>query len=908
MTETAGERLASALADRYRVENEIGRGSSATVYLAHDLRHGRKVALKVLHSALGAALGVERFLREIRTAARLHHPHILPLFDSGSAAGLLYYTMPYVESGSLRDRLATSGPLPLPVVLQLATEVASALSYAHATGVVHRDIKPENILLSVTDDPLLTDFGIAHALEDAAPGEEDGGRLTETGITVGTPAYMSPEQSAGDEPVDERSDVYSLAAVVYECLTGDPPFTGPNARAIIAKRLTEPPPSPRARRPDLPASVNQAVERALARQSADRFASATDFAAALTAAEPSAPPRPVRLRRAGLAAGLLLALLLGGLAGRRVLSGRSGQVGAAGLPVVVVLPFKNLGPPGEQYFADGLTEEITARLAGLSGLRVISRTSADQYRNSGKSLKAIGADLGAGYVLEGSVRWAGAEADSEGGGRIRVTPQLIQVSDDSHLWADTYDAELNEGFRIQSEIAERVSTALDVTLRGSERATLAAGGTANSQAYHIYLRGSERLRKSNEREDIEAAIALYQRASALDSSFALALARLSQAHAAMYWYHHDHSDRRLRQAWETAAAAQRVAPDLPAVHIALGYYHYWGHLDYQAALQEFELARRQQPSNSELLAAIGYVERRRGHWDEAIARLTEALRYDPRSPLITLSLGDTYASVRLYPEAERYIERAIALDPGAPNPYAYSAALQVVRNGDLARARAILGQALARIDPARVAPTYMNSDRVSAVPLTYDSLFIPMIDGLSLKHFPADTLRYYMIKAESYRFRGEQPAERTYADSARTLMERRLAVRSDDAKTLAPLALMYAALGRFDDAVRAGKRAVELLPVSLDAHSGPMMHSYLARVYVMIGQPDRAIDELEPLLRIPCWISPGELRADPIWAPLLDHPRFRRLITPGPPDRALQSRASPSPVPQSRVEILVSPG
>jgi serine/threonine-protein kinase len=252
------------------------------------------VALKVLHSALGAALGVERFLREIRTAARLHHPHILPLFDSGSAAGLLYYTMPYVESGSLRDRLATSGPLPLPVVLQLATEVASALSYAHATGVVHRDIKPENILLSVTDDPLLTDFGIAHALEDAAPGEEDGGRLTETGITVGTPAYMSPEQSAGDEPVDERSDVYSLAAVVYECLTGDPPFTGPNARAIIAKRLTEPPPSPRARRPDLPASVNQAVERALARQSADRFASATDFAAALTAAEPSAPPRPVR--------------------------------------------------------------------------------------------------------------------------------------------------------------------------------------------------------------------------------------------------------------------------------------------------------------------------------------------------------------------------------------------------------------------------------------------------------------------------------------------------------------------------------------------------------------------------------------------------------------------------------------
>ncbi|MGH7536027.1 MAG: protein kinase domain-containing protein, partial [Gemmatimonadales bacterium] len=409
-----------------------------------------------------------------RTQARLQHPHILPLFDSGVAAGQLYYTMPHVERGSLGDRLRDTGPLDPTSVVQLATEVASALGYAHALGVIHRDLKPENIMFTAMGHAVLAEFGIAWALED--DGDDDrlpsGARLTETSVTMGTPAYMIPEHAAG-EAVDARSDQYSLAAVVYEALTGRPPFTGP------------------ASRPELSSALEEVVLRGLARQPADRYETVEAFAAALARAQ-SAPPalahRPFPRRRAVPAAIALVALGLGvALVGRRWY-----RAGATDLPVsddrvVAVLPFKNLGAAEDQYFADGLTEEITSRLASLAGLRVISRTSADQYRGSGKTLRAIGAELGAGYLLEGSVRW---ERGARGPGRVRVTPQLIRVADDSHLWAESYDAELTEVFRIQSSIAQQVTTALDVALAAPEEA-LATVETRSAQAYDYYLRGND---------------------------------------------------------------------------------------------------------------------------------------------------------------------------------------------------------------------------------------------------------------------------------------------------------------------------------------------------------------------------------------------------------------------------------
>jgi serine/threonine protein kinase/tetratricopeptide (TPR) repeat protein len=866
-------RLAAALADRYVIEDEIGRGGSAAVFLAEDRKHGRRLALKVLHSSLGAALGVERFQREIATVARLHHPHVLPLFDSGLAAGRLYYTMPYVESGSLRDRLRRAGQLSLDAVVQLTTEISSALAYAHALGVIHRDIKPENIMISVTDHALLTDFGIAHVLDGAGSGT-----LTDTGITVGTPAYMSPEQSSGDEPVDGRSDIYALASVVYESLTGTPPFTGPTARAIITKRLLEPAPSVREIRPDVPSGAATVLQKAMARQPEDRFETAAEFAAALEAAarEPTAPSlqaSEAKPRRRWAVAFLVVAAVVGSvILGRRVLPRTTALESRR---MVAVLPFKNLGQPADQYFADGLTEEITTRLAGLSGLGVISRTSADQYRGTTKSLKRIGEELGVSYVLEGSVRW---ERSASGPGQVRVTPQLIQVKDDSHLWADRYDAELTEVFRIQSDIAEQVTVALDVALRPPERAALAAPVTRSAEAYDLYLRGNEYASRSWQREEVSNALQLYERAVALDPTFAAAQARLARTHLRMYWHFYDRSNRRLRLAKEAADAAVALAPDLPESHIALGYYYYHGLLDYDRALQEFELARRSQPSNSDLLAAIGYVERRRGRWKESLASFIEALRYDPRSSFRLFDVGDDYFSLKKFPEAEHYLDRAIVLSPDWVNPYVFKAWLYVVWRGDMRAGRAALHLALTRVEVSRVAQAIGAGDRVSTSIFTADSTFAAMLDGVSLSTFRSDTARYHVLKADAAQFRGQTAARRAHGDSARVAIESTIRTRPDDAKLQAILGLAYSHAGRKADAVRAAERAVTLLPISRDAVSGPFLQSDLARVYAAVGRPDKAIEVLERLLKVPSWVSPAELQVDPVWDPLRSHSRFRELL------------------------------
>ena len=891
MTDAHLAALAEALAGRYVIEREIGRGAAAVVYLAQDLRHGRRVALKVLHSELGAALGVERFLREIRTQARLPHPHILPLFDSGSAAGRLFCTMPYVEGGSLRDRLRREKQLPVETVAQLVTEVASALTYAHALGVIHRDIKPENILISGGGHALLTDFGIAYAIEDGG-GRDRAKRITESGVTLGTPTYMSPEQSVGDEVVDSRSDIYSLAVVVYEMLAGAPPFTGPNPRAIMARRLTAAPPPLAAVRPELPPGVEAAITRALARQPADRFDTAADFAVTLCGRGEEPPPEPEKpappdrrpWRRYVVAAALAIPLLVGAVLGVQRALRRDAAPPPPGQQMLVVLPFRNLGDSADAYFADGLTEELTSRLASLGGLRVISRTSAEQYRASTRPLKQIGAELGAGYVLEGSVH---LDRGAAGASRVRVRPRLISVANDSQLWSEPYEVELTEVFRVQTDIAERVSRSLHLALRAPEREVLANVGTRDPVAYDFYLRGNDYLGRSNQYADLSSAASLYTQAVEADPGFAAAWAKLARCHTQIHWHHYDRTRARLALAKAALDSAVRLAPELAETRTAMGFYRYWGLLDYEGAIREFEAALRLQPSSSDLLQAIGYVERRRGRWEESLGRFVEALRYDPRSGQRSFDVGDNYLSLHMYPEADHYLERAMTLSPDWSNPYIYRAWLQVIWRGDLARGRELMAEGLSRIEPGRFAAGLQTGDRISASLVTADSAFWPMLDGLSLATFAGDTVRYHLLKAETAAFRHRTAAERAHGDSARTLVEQRLRPMPDDPKLLATLALAYMHLDRDPDAIRAGERAAELLPVEDDAVSGPFVLAYLARVYTSAGRYDKATTVLERLMETDSWFTPAELRADPIWEPLRGYPGFRKLAE----DTVLSSRA-----------------
>jgi TolB-like protein/Tfp pilus assembly protein PilF len=882
------DRLAAALVDRYAIERELGRGGMATVFLARDLRHRRSVAIKVLHPELAAALGPERFLREIETVAGLQHPHILPLHDSGGAVGLLWYAMPYVQGESLRSRLTREKQLPVEDALDIAIAVAAALAYAHERGVIHRDIKPENILLE-GDEAVVADFGIARAVDSAG-----GTKLTETGMAVGTVTYMSPEQAAGERELDGRSDVYSLGCVLYEMLAGEPPFTGPTVQAVFAKRFSEPIAPISRVRPSVPPAAELVVMKALASVPADRWPSArllrqelaalrrapTDGtritpvpvpSSRLTPSVPDAPGRrrPNRLLLTIAAAGVVL---IAGLGVTRYALGRRSAAVAAGPKMVAVLPFKNMGAAEDQYFSDGLTEEITSRLAAVAGLGVISRTSADQYRNTTKALRQIGHELGAGYVLEGSVRWEKAGGKS----RIRVTPQLIQVADDRHLWADRYDADLADVFQIQGQIAEQVTSALNVALAEPERRALAAKPTANLGAYDLYLQGNKAAAGFDQVAPVELrrAIGFYERAVALDSTFALAWAQLSRAHSLLY-YTGMASTQTAERARVAAERALRIDSSLAVGHLALADYYNYLRQDWPHALAEYALARKAAPNNPDALKGAAIVARSQGQWQQSQASFQQAQALDPRSIATARRLAVTQLWLRHYPEALEAAERALDLDPRAPDLHQVRVMISLAQ-GDLAAARTEVRAAESQVEQtAFVAWMATYWDLYWALDEKQQALLLRLPPG----PFDDNRASWGLALAATYALRGDQPRTRAYADSARLAVEEQLKDAPDDGNLLVQRAIALAYEGRRLEAVQAGERGISLWPTSRDAYTGAYVQHQLARVYIILGDQERALDLLEPLLKSPYYLSPGWLKVDPTFDPLRKNPRFQRLLS-----------------------------
>jgi serine/threonine-protein kinase len=613
------ERLSGALAARYRIQRELGQGGMARVFLAHDLKYERAVAVKVLRPELAAEVGPARFLREIQIAARLHHPHILPLYDSDQTDGLVYYVMPYIEGETLRHRLTRERQLPVGDALRIAREVADALSYAHSCNVVHRDIKPANILLDA-GHALVADFGIARAM---------GAGESSTGHIVGTPTYMSPEQVEGLEHLDGRSDIYSLGGVLFEMLVGEPPFRGSTVMAVIANRLSGPIPSPRAFRELVPEAVDAAVRKAMATLPADRYTSAAQFAEAL------GTPATV-----DIAVGAAQAMV------KEVVAAKS----------VAVLPFENMSTdPENEYFSDGITDDIIAQLSKISALKVISRTSSMQYKKTTKKIASIAQELGVGAILEGSVRKAGQ--------RVRIVVHLVEPGSEKHLWGETFDRQLTDIFEVQSEVAQQITGALSLALSPEEKQRVEKKATSDADAYNLYLLGLFHANKWAE-ADVLKAIECFQGAIAKDPGYAVAYAGLADAYELLsIGFSSKPPAVYLAQAKAMALKALEMDDSLAEAHTSLAYARWLGDLDWPGAEREFKRAIELKTSYvmahewyAEYLAALG-------RHDEALAEIKRAQQLDPLSVPVSRAVGWVLFFARRYDQAIDELQKTLAMNP-----------------------------------------------------------------------------------------------------------------------------------------------------------------------------------------------------------------------------------------------------
>jgi eukaryotic-like serine/threonine-protein kinase len=648
-------RAQSALGDRYGIERELGRGGMAVVYLAEDLKHHRRVAIKILKPELSQSLGTERFLREIEIAAQLTHPHILPLHDSGEAGGLIYYVMPYIEGESLRDRLNREKQLPLEDTVRIVRDVADAVAYAHGMGVIHRDIKPENILLSA-GRAVVSDFGIARAIDAAGTD-----RLTESGLALGTPAYMSPEQTSSDETLDGRSDIYSLGCVAYEMLGGQPPFTGPSPQAVLARHSVDPVPHLRTLRQTVSADLQRAVERALAKVPADRFRTAAQFAETFerAAASDAQPPASTRFRNRprALAASALLALLLSG--GGWWIFARFPGLDSSRIASLVVLPLENLTQnPDQEYFVAGMHDALIGELARIGALRVISRTSAMRYKNSGKSVPEIARELNVDAVVEASVLRAG---DS-----VQIRAQLIRaLPQEEHLWAQAYQRDIRDVLAIHGDVARAIAQEIKVTLTPQEQTRLAGSRRVNPETYEAYLRGMFHLNQFTP-EGFEKGLAYLHEAVTQDPDDPLANAGLALGFSLVASHSPTPPPNAFEQAKAAAVRALELDESMAEAHGALAEIKLYRDWDWAGAERAFRSALELNPSLAPAHAHYAWYLNLVGRQDEAVAEMKRAQQVDPLTPLWQTWLGDILWSVGRYHEAIAPAKKALELNPDFP--------------------------------------------------------------------------------------------------------------------------------------------------------------------------------------------------------------------------------------------------
>jgi TolB-like protein/Tfp pilus assembly protein PilF len=663
-------------------------------------------------------------------------------------------------------------------------------------------------------------------------------------------------------------------------LTGRSPFEGKTATDTLA-RVIEREPDWELLADDIPSNVRDLLHRCLEKDPARRLEDMEDAAAEI--GEAQSCPAPLRTEALHKTARTPVLIV-----GAAIIAALSGMILWIALPLrappspgvirLAVLPFANLGPGEDEYFADGITDAIMARLTGIHGLGVISRQSAIQYKDSGKRIQDIARELRVEYILTGTVR---REQPSDPNGSVRITPELIRASDDTQVWAQPYNTGMGEIFQIQLNVVVGVARVLGITLREQERQALQRQPTVSMEAYNYYLLGNQYMYRSYLESDYRIAIRMYDNAIELDSAFALAYAQLSRAYVYMHWHHPYKAENSLLKAKQAVDKALALAPHVPEVHLALGQYHYHAHLQYEDALRHLEIARKDRPTDSQIVRFIAYVYRRQGKFPQAVNLIKEAMELDPRFATLPYVIGETLLLMREYEEAKVYLDRAISLAPDWPRPYAWKMQLHLLWDGDKQKARRTLEQALnnAGLRAREDAFVTLWSVRLDM----FEERYAEALDRLSVWESEAFETQFYLIpkaqvSAQIHGLMSNDALEQTDYDAARRLLEAAIQEHPEDGRAHSSLGVVYAGLGREQDAVREGQSGVASLPVTKEAYRGTFRVDNLARIYVMVGDFDSAIDTLGSLLSRPSELTRSSLQLDPAWAPLRNDARFKQLL------------------------------
>jgi TolB-like protein/tetratricopeptide (TPR) repeat protein len=702
---------------------------------------------------------------------------------------------------------------------------------------------------------------------------------------MGTMGYMSPEQLRG-LPVDHRSDIFSFGAILYELLSGRKAFKKDSASDTIAAVLKEDPPELTQSGRNVSPALDHIVRHCLEKDRDNRFGTAKDVAFALSEASESATtvtsgaqatmPAQRGKGRLWVAAAVIAVLAVAGLLwSKRVKTGASAT---GGVKRVAVLPFENLGAPEDDYFADGISDQIRGKLTTVPGIVVIARGSSTPYKKTKKTPQEIAGELSANYLLTATVRW------EKGGGqnRVQVNPELVEIVRDGppeSRWQQSFDATLTDVFQVQSDVATKAAQALGVALGTGAEKRLSEKPTADLAAYDAFLKGEAASNglSANDPATLRRALAFYDQAVALDPSFAQAWARIAVECSLLYANAIPTTELadRARQAAEKAIA---LAPGRPDPYLGLSYYQRLVVRDARAAREACANGLRLAPTDAALISAGAAAEQMSGNWEAALEHTREAVRLDPRSASVVRRLGIVLASLRRYPEAHEVFDRALALTPSS----AFANELKLMTflgQGDLAAARSYFQLALRRVEPAvLVAFTAQNQDLV----WVFDEKQTDVLLRLSPDAFDGDRGLWGICIAQAYAFRGDAANMRTYAEEARKAFEEQIRQNPNDAQRHVGLGLALAYLGRKDEAIREGRQGVGLSPISKDAVNGPYVQHQLARIYINVGEPEKALDQIEPLLKIPYYLSPGWLKIDPNFDPLRKNPRFQKLVAGAP--------------------------